>query len=65
MNNLMKQKNDLLIFLEDVAEERNPVAHKYIEISDAKLEKYHDGLICIKDGIKEIVEIFLKGNKDV
>jgi len=62
MNNLMKQKNDLLIFLEDVAEERNPVAHKYVEISNRELDEYHEGVIGMKDGIKEIIEIFLKGN---
>ena len=64
MNTMIKQKNDLLVFLEDVAEERNPVAHKYVEISDAKLQEYHDGVICIRDGIKEIIEIFLKGNNN-
>ncbi len=61
MNSLIKNKNDLLVFLEDVAEERNPVAHKYVKISDTKLEEYYEGVICIRDGIKEIIEIFLKG----
>lgn len=56
---LLQKKDDLLIFLEKVAEGRNAVGHKYLEISDDEIDKYYDDVKEVENGINEIIIIFL------
>ncbi len=61
MYKIMNQKNDVLVFLEKVAEGRNAVGHKYKDISDRDIKNYEDEVFDIKLGIEEIIKIFLEG----
>ena len=61
MYEIMNQKDDILVFLEKVAEGRNEVGHKYKDISDRDMKNYADEVFSIKDGIEEIIKIFLEG----
>ncbi len=61
MYKIMNQKDDILVFLEKVAEGRNEVGHKYKDISDRDMKNYANEVFSIKDGIEEIIKIFLEG----
>lgn len=61
MYKIMKEKDDILVFLEKVAEGRNKVGHKYKDILDRDMKKYADEVFSIKDGVEEIIKIFLEG----
>ncbi len=61
MYKIMNQKNDVLVFLEIVAEGRNKVGHKYKDISDRDIKNYENEVFDIKSGIEEIIKIFLEG----
>ena len=61
MFRLLTQKNDLLLFLEKVIDERNGVAHKYKNIPNREMNKHYDELLEARSGIEEIIKIFLEG----
>lgn len=61
MYEMMNQKNDLLIFLESIADERNGVAHIYKDVPDHKMSSYYNKIIEVRVGIEEIIKIFLEG----
>jgi uncharacterized protein YutE (UPF0331/DUF86 family)/predicted transcriptional regulator len=61
MYRLLTQKNNLLLFLEKIIDERNGVAHKYKDIPNRKMNKHYDELLEAKSGIEEIIKIFLEG----
>lgn len=61
MYKIMNQKDDVLVFLEKVAEGRNKVGHKYKDISDRDIKNYENEVFDIKLGIEEIIKIFLEG----
>lgn len=58
---MMKQKNDLLVFIESITDERNGVAHIYKDVPDHKMRSYYDHVIEVQEGIEEIIKIFLEG----
>jgi len=58
----IKNKNDLLEFLEKVANGRNDVGHKYKDIPNTKISEYYKEVLDIKNGVDEILQIFLEGN---
>jgi len=61
MYKIMNQKDDILVFLEKVAEARNAVGHKYKDIADRHMKNYENEVFDIKLGIEEIIKIFLEG----
>lgn len=63
MYNLIKQKNDLLLFFEKIADERNKVGHKYHDVKDNEITDYSSKVEEAKLGIEEIITIFLEGNR--
>ncbi len=61
MYKLILQKSDILVYLEKVADGRNAVGHKYKDISDSKIGQYYTEIVDIKNGLEEIIKIFLEG----
>ncbi len=59
MSLFVKNKNDLLVFLENVATGRNKVGHKYIDISNDEMGEYYNEVMEVLSGIEEIIKIFL------
>ncbi len=59
---ILKEKNDLLIDIENVAESRNNVGHKYVDIPDEKIDEYHKDALIMKKNIEEIIKLFLQNN---
>jgi len=60
MHDLIKEKDDLLIFFESIAEGRNAVGHKYFEVKDSEIDMYFNEVRDAKSGIEQIIKIFLK-----
>jgi hypothetical protein len=58
--NILNEKNNTAICIENIAENRNKVGHKYVEISDKEIDKYFDDAKAMQKEIKEIIRIFLK-----
>jgi phosphoglycerol transferase MdoB-like AlkP superfamily enzyme len=59
---LIKEKN-ILNFFEDLADKRNEVAHKHKTIEDDEKQKYYKNVIKVEQKIREIITIFLEGDR--
>ena len=57
---ILKEKNNTAIVIENIAESRNKVGHKYVEISDKEIDEYFDDAKAMQKDIEEIIQIFLK-----
>lgn len=56
----LRSKNDLLPFLEEVAEGRNKVGHKYVDIPNDEIGQYYEDVLTIQKDVKEIITLFLQ-----
>ena len=59
---ILKEKNDTSIVIENIAESRNKVGHKYLEIPEKEIDKYFNDAKAMQKDIEEIIQIFLKKN---
>lgn len=57
---ILETKTNTAICIENIAESRNKVGHKYIEISDNEIDNYFKDVEMMRQDIEEILEIFLK-----
>ncbi|QCE42404.1 hypothetical protein [Psychroserpens sp. NJDZ02] len=57
---ILKEKNNFSVCVENIAESRNKVGHKYTEVADNEIDKYYKDAIAMQKDIEEIIEIFLK-----
>jgi hypothetical protein len=57
---ILKEKNNFSICIENIAESRNKVGHKYTEVADCEIDQYFDDVLIMQKDIKEIIEVFLK-----
>ncbi|WBX68211.1 hypothetical protein PG910_08830 [Tenacibaculum dicentrarchi] len=60
IHNILKEKNNFPICIENIAKSRNKVGHKYIKVTEKEIEKFYNEVIIIQNDIKEIITIFLK-----
>lgn len=58
--NILKNKNNLSLCIENIAENRNQFGHKYTEIPDKDIGKYFGDIQIMQKDIEEIIQIFLK-----
>ena len=58
--NILAEISSFPICIENIAEFRNKVGHKYTEVSDNEIDKYYKDAKMMQKEIKEIVEVFLK-----
>lgn len=56
---LLKEKNNLPICIEEIAENRNKVGHKYLDIPDNEINQYYNDVKKMQKDIEEILQIFL------
>lgn len=59
---ILNKKNNTAVCIENIAENRNKVGHKYVEISDKEIDKYFDDAKTMQKDIKEIIQILLENN---
>lgn len=57
---ILETKNNTAICIENIAENRNKVGHKYMEIANTEIDKYFDDVKTMRRDIEEIIQIFLK-----
>lgn len=58
---ILKTKSNTAICIENIAESRNKVGHKYIEIPNDEIDKYFEDVKTMQKDIEEIIQIFLNG----
>ena len=58
--NIIKNKNNLAVCIENIAASRNNHGHKYKEIPDDEIEKNYDDVKIMQKDIEEIIKLFLK-----
>ena len=56
---ILQAKSNTPICIENIAESRNKVGHKYIEIPDNEIDKYFEDVKTMRKDIEEIIQIFL------
>jgi hypothetical protein len=58
--NIIKNKNNLAVCIENISESRNAHGHKYKEIRDSEIEKNYEDVLIMQKDIEEIIKLFLK-----
>ena len=61
MYKIMCRQNDVLIFLDSVAEGRNKVGHVYKDISNNEINNYASEIFEIQNDMEKMIKIFLEG----
>ena len=57
---ILETKTNTATCIENIAESRNKVGHKYIEIADNEIDNYFKDVKMMQKDIEEIIQIFLK-----
>ena len=58
--NILTEINSFPVCIENIAESRNKVGHKYTDVADNEIDQYYNEAIIMQKEIKEIIEVFLK-----
>ena len=58
--NILTEISSFPVCIENIAESRNKVGHKYTEVADNEIDRYYDDAKKMQKEIKEIIEVFLK-----
>jgi hypothetical protein len=58
--NILTEINSFPVCIENIAESRNKVGHKYTEVADNEIDNYYEDVKKMQKDIEEIIEIFLK-----
>jgi hypothetical protein len=56
---ILQAKSNTAICIENIAESRNKVGHKYIEIPNDEIDKYFEDVKSMQEDIEEIIHIFI------
>ena len=57
---ILQLKNNTAVCIDKIAESRNRVGHKYIDIADNEIDEYFEDVKKMQINIEEILQIFLK-----